>query len=125
MTPDTRPEPLARRLEIASGASRTLALRAGASVVCLSGSIRIDEPAAGAEAASSLHLPVSAHVNAGEAHGVASGGVLRVTAIKGAEVICVDVPSPFTRFFGVATKIFRLNRAKLAKKGLGALHKIS
>lgn len=125
MTPETYPDPLARRLDIASGASRSLSLRAGATLVCVAGSVRVEEPAAGAEAASSLLLPVSARVNAGEVHGVGAGGVVRITAIGAAEVICVDVPGPISRFLGVTAKIFRLNRAKIAKKGLGALHKIS
>lgn len=125
MTLEITPDPMARRLEIASGATRTLALRAGATLVCVAGSLRVEEAAAGAEAAGSLLLPVSARVNAGEAHQVAAGGVLRVTAIRSAEVICVDVPGPVGRFFGMISKIFHLNRPKMVKKGLGALHKIS
>lgn len=125
MTPDTYPDPLAQRLEIAAGATRTMVLRAGATLVCVTGSVRVQEAAAGAEAASSLLLPVSARVNAGEAHGVGSTGMVRVTALRTADVICVDVPGPISRFLGAATKIFHLNRPKMVKKGLGALHKIS
>ncbi|TRM55046.1 hypothetical protein YH64_002030 [Achromobacter sp. LC458] len=114
-----------RRVEIASGASRAFVLKAGATLVCVSGSVRVEQVAAGAEAAGCLHLPRSVRVNAGEAHGMAEGGAVRVTAIQAADVICVDLPGPIARFLNAMTKIFRRKTAKSANNRLGALHKIS
>lgn len=125
MPPEIPLDPLAQRLEIASGATRTLVLRAGATLVCVAGSVQVQEAAAGAQAAGSLHLPVSARVNAGEAHWVQATGILRVTALRAADVICVDVPGPISRFLGAMAKIFQVKRPEMGKKGLGALHKIS
>ena len=44
MNPNSSPGPHTTRLDLASGASRTFLLRAGASIVCLSGSLLIDAP---------------------------------------------------------------------------------
>ena len=118
-------QPLARRLEIAAGACRQLTLRAGATLVCVAGSVHVQETSIGAQAAGGLGLLVSARVNAGEAHGVGYGGVVQVTAIRSAEVICLDVPGPLDRFFHLAANIFRMNGAKKPNNRLGALHKIS
>ncbi|MPT39579.1 MAG: hypothetical protein E2603_13985 [Achromobacter sp.] len=125
MNAELSAQPLARRLEIAAGASRQLTLRAGATLVCVTGSVSVEEASAGVQAAGALGLPVSARVNAGEAHGVGYGGVVRVTAIGSAEVICLDVPGPLDRFLRLAANIFRMNGAKNTNNRLGALHKIS
>lgn len=118
-------QPLARRLEIAAGASRFLTLRAGATLVCVAGSVRVEEPSTAAEAPNGLVLPVSIRVNAGEAHGVGYGGAVRVTAIGPAEVICLEVPGPLARLFRLTANIFRMNGPKNTNNRLGALHKIS
>ena len=125
MNAESSAHPLARRLEIAAGACRQLTLRAGATLVCVAGSVRVQEAPTGAQAAGSLGLPVSARVNAGEAHGVGYGGVVQGTAIGPAEVICLDVPGPFDRLFHLAANIFRMKAAKNTNNRLGALHKIS
>ena len=44
MNPNSPPGPHTTRLDLASGASRTFLLRAGANIVCLSGSLLIDAP---------------------------------------------------------------------------------
>ncbi|MGH8819558.1 MAG: hypothetical protein ACREX5_23380 [Achromobacter pestifer] len=115
---------MARRLEIASGASRQLMLRTGATVICIAGSVRVEEPSTGAEAAGSLSLPVSTRVNAGEAQRIGCGGVVRVMALGPAEVIYQDVPGPVSRFLGLVANIFRMNQAENTNNRLGALHKI-
>lgn len=118
-------QPLARRLEIAAGASRFLTLRAGAALVCVTGSVHVEELSIAAEPANGLVLPVSIRVNAGETHGVGYGGAVRVTAVGPAEVICLDVPGPLDRLFRLAANIFRINGPKNTNNRLGALHKIS
>ncbi|MFY0475938.1 hypothetical protein [Achromobacter marplatensis] len=118
-------QPAARRLEIASGACLFLTLRAGATLVCVAGSVRVDEPSAGVEAANGLVIPVSIPLHAGEAHGVGYGGAVRVTAIARAEVICLDVPSPLGRFLRLATTFFGINGPKNTNNPVVALHKIS
>lgn len=125
MTTTYAPDALARRLELAAGASRKLVLRAGATIVCVSGSVRVDEPAHGPEAAGGLPGAVSVRVNAGEGHGLAYGGVAQVTAIGSAEVICLESAGIASRLFRGATAFFQLNLARNRKNRLGALHKIS
>lgn len=118
-------QPAAHRLEIATGACRFLTLRAGATLVCVAGSVRVEEPSAGVEAANGLVMPVPIRLNAGEAHGVGYGGAVRVTAIAPAEVICLDVLGPLDRFFRLAARIFRINGPENTNNPLVALHKIS
>jgi len=125
MQADMYPEGPSRRLDIAPGASRVFALRAGATLICGAGSVRLEAPAAGAEATGRLPLPVAVRMNAGEAHAGVDGGVVRITAIDAADVICLDVPDPISRILRSVTKIFRLKVPKSSNKGLGALHKIS
>ncbi|KGD85610.1 hypothetical protein JL37_29605 [Achromobacter sp. RTa] len=115
----------ARRLVLAAGASQQLVLRAGATVVCVDGSVRIDEPATGPEAAGGLPRAVSVRVNAGEGHGLAYGGVARITAIGRAEVLCLDRPALAHRLLGRASDFFRRKMAETRKNPVGALHKIS
>ncbi|UIP19529.1 hypothetical protein [Achromobacter deleyi] len=125
MAPHTAPDLPAHRLEIAPGASRLLALRAGAAVICTEGSVRVEETANGSEAAGGLHRVVSARVNAGEVHGVAYGGSVRLTAIGGAQVICLDAEGSGSRFFRQATALIQRILPKNRNNSLGALHKIS
>ncbi|MFD4837792.1 hypothetical protein ACFWP0_09805 [Achromobacter sp. NPDC058515] len=125
MATHTAPDTPARRMEIPSGASRLLALRAGATVVCTDGSVRVEELANGPEAAGGLHCAVSVRVNAGEAHGLAYGGAVRLTAIGAAQVICLDVSGPASRIFLQATGFFQRILAKNRNNSVGALHKIS
>jgi len=119
------PDAQARRLELAAGASRKLVLRAGATLVCVSGSVRIEEPANGPEAAGGLPGAVSVRINAGEGHGLGYGGVAYVTAIGPAELICLDNPGYAQRLFSAAAAFFQLEPLKNRKNRLGALHKIS
>ncbi|MDH3065835.1 hypothetical protein QEP16_21100 [Achromobacter insolitus] len=119
------PDTQARRLELAAGASRKLVLSAGATLVCVSGSVRIEEPATGPEAAGGLPGAVSVRINAGEGHGLGYGAVAQVTALGPAEVICLERTGVFARFLRAAASFFRLNSAKSRKNSLGALHKIS
>ncbi len=125
MAMNSAPDALARRLELAAGASRKLVLGAGATLVCVSGSVRVEEPATGPEAAGGLPGAVSVRINAGEGHGLAYGGVAQVTAIGAAEVICLDKPSLLGRFLRAATVFFQANSTETGKNALGALHKIS
>lgn len=125
MHADFPSQPPSQRVQIGAGATRTFVLKAGANVICVAGSIRVEQLAAGFEAASSLLLPVSVRINAGEAHGVMEGGVVRVTGIHAADVICLDVPGPIHRLFALAAKIFRQKTPESTKNRLGALHKIS
>ncbi|KNE28563.1 hypothetical protein [Achromobacter spanius] len=125
MHADSYPEGPSRRLQIAPGASHTFVLRAGATIICMAGSLRLEEAAAGTEATGRLPLPVSVRVHASEAHAVVEGGVVRVTAIDAADIICLDVPDPISRILSATAKIFRLKSPKSSNKSLGALHKIS
>jgi len=119
------PDAQARRLELAAGASRKLVLRPGATLVCVSGSVRVEEPANGPEAAGGLPRAVAVRINAGEGHGLGYGGVAHVTAIGPAELICLDRAGYAQRFFQAAAAFFQLNSTKNRKNSLGALHKIS
>ncbi|WAI82669.1 hypothetical protein [Achromobacter spanius] len=125
MQADTYADSPSHRLEIAAGASRDFVLRAGATLICVAGSVRLEERVADAQATGSVPLPVAVRLNSGEAHALVDGGVVRVTAINAADVICLEVPDPISRFFKAATRIFRLKVLKSSNKGLGALHKIS
>ena len=71
MNPNSPPGPHTARLDLASGASRTFLLRAGASIVCLSGSLLIDAPRLAENGAPCPPL----RLNASEAQGVGHGGV--------------------------------------------------
>ena len=119
------PDAQARRLELAAGASRKLVLRPGATLVCVSGSVRVEEPANGPEAAGGLPRAVAVRINAGEGHGLGYGGVAHVTAIGPAELICLDRPGYAQRVIQAAAAFFQLNSARNRKNSLGALHKIS
>ena len=66
MNPNSPPGPHTTRLDLASGASRTFLLRAGASIVCLSGSLLIDAPRLAENGAPCPPL----RLNASEAQGV-------------------------------------------------------
>ena len=66
MNPNSSPGPHTTRLDLASGASRTFLLRAGANIVCLSGSLLIDAPRLAENGAPCPPL----RLNAGEAQGV-------------------------------------------------------
>ncbi|MGY6271203.1 hypothetical protein ACXIUT_16055 [Achromobacter denitrificans] len=125
MSSNFAPDARARRVALAAGATRHIVLRAGAAVVCLDGSVRIEEPVTGPEAAGNLPCAVSVRINAGEGHGLAYGGVARVTAIGPAEIVCLDRPGLASRLAQFATAIFLAGVAQNRKKTLGALHKIS
>jgi len=125
MNANSAPDTQARRVSLAAGASRHFVLRAGATLVCVDGSVRVDEPVTGPEAAGGLPGAVSVRVNAGEGHGLAYGGVARVTAIGPAEVICLDRPGLASRLLRQASAFFRSGMAGNRKNSLGALHKIS
>ena len=85
--------PHTTRLDLASGASRTFLLRAGANIVCLSGSLLIDAPRLAENGAPCPPL----RLNAGEAQGVGHGGVLRITAIGAAQLVCLNPPGWLVR----------------------------
>ena len=125
MTTNFAPDALARRFELAAGSSRKLVLGAGATLVCVSGSVRLLEPATGPEAAGGLPGAVSVRINAGEGHGLAYGGVAQVTAIGPAELICLDRPGLAQRLLRAAAAFFRADPAGNGKNVMGALHKIS
>ena len=91
MNPNSPPGPHTTRLDLASGASRTFLLRAGANIVCLSGSLLIDAPRLAERACPPLRL------NASEAQGVGHGGVLRITAIGAAQLVCLNPPGWMAR----------------------------
>ncbi|SEJ98486.1 hypothetical protein SAMN03159494_04191 [Achromobacter sp. NFACC18-2] len=125
MTPHTAPDTPGLRLDLPSGASRLFALRAGATLICTSGSMRVEEAANGCEAAGGLHRVVSVRLNAGEAHGVSYGGAVRLTAIGGAQVICLDAAGPVTSFLRRGGAFFHRILSKTGNIRVGALHKIS
>ena len=125
MTPQPPHDHTGSRLDLPSGASRLMPLRPGAALICTEGSIRVEEAVNGLEAAGGLHCIVRVRLNAGEVHAVSYGGAVRITALSGARVICLQsarpVPSILRR---VATLLHRF----LSKNGnirVGALHKIS
>ena len=93
MNPNSPPGPHTTRLDLASGASRTFLLRAGASIVCLSGSLLIDAPRLAENGAPCPPL----RLNASEAQGVGHGGVLRITAIGAAQLVCLNPPGWMAR----------------------------
>lgn len=125
MAPHNAPDTPARRLHIPAGASRLFALRPGATVICTEGSLRVEESATGPEAAGGLPGAVSVRLNTGEAHGVAYGGAVRLTAIGDARAICLDAPYALGRFFPHLAGFLRTILAKTRSGGVGALHKIS
>ena len=125
MTPRLAPDPSRSRVQLAAGSSRLFALRAGAAVVCTEGSVRIEESANGWEAAGGLHRVVSVRVNAGEVHGLAYGGAVRVTALGAAQVICLDPEGWARPAMRRAAAFFQRIFPKSRNNSLGALHKIS
>ena len=125
MTPHTAFDPSQLRLNLPSGASHWLALRPGAVVICAEGSVRIEEAVNGWETAGGLHRVVAVRLNAGEAHGVAYGGALRVTAIVGARVTCLDAPGRAQSLFRLVAAFFHRFLPENGNNRLGALHKIS
>lgn len=115
MRSNSAPDMQARRLALAAGASRQLVLRAGSAVVCVSGSVTVDEPVTGPEAAGNLPGAVSVRINAGEGHGLGYGGVARLTAIGSAEVICLEPPGLSGRLLRQVSAFFRAAMAKNQK----------
>lgn len=125
MTPHIDFDSPSHRLDLPSGASRRLVLRAGAAVICTEGSVTVEEAVNASEAVGGLPHVVSVRVNAGEIHAVAYGGAVRVMAIGGARVICLDAPSAAQALYRLATTFFRRFLQKNGNNRLGALHKIS
>lgn len=125
MIPNSVADIQASRWSLAAGASRQVVLRACATVVCVSGCVRVDEPVTGPQAPDGLPLAMSARLHAGEGHGLAYGGVARITAIDAAEVICLDRPGLAARLWRLASAFLGARMAQKQKNSLGALHKIS
>jgi len=125
MTPHSDPASPGLRLDLPAGASRIFVLRAGAAVVCVEGSVRVEEAASGLEAAGGLHRVVPARLNAGEVHGVAYGGAVRLTALVGAQVICLDCTGRLGTILRHVAHVFRGFLSKNGNIRVGALHKIS
>ena len=125
MTPHPTPDLPGQRLDLPAGASRMFVLRAGAAVVCVEGSVRVEEGANGLEAANGLHRVVPVRLNAGEVHGVAYGGAVRVSALVGAQVICLQPEGRLPPALRRAAGFFHRFVSKNGNIRLGALHKIS
>ena len=125
MTPNIAPYDSQSRLQLAAGSSRLLVMRAGAAVVCTEGSVRVEEAANSLEAAGGLHRVVSVRVNAGEVHGLAYGGAVRLTALGGAQVICLEAEGSARSAMRWLTAFFQRFFPKSRNNSLGALHKIS
>ena len=125
MTPHSDPASPGLRLDLPAGASQIFVLRAGAAVVCVEGSVRVEEAANGLEAAGGLHRVVPARLNAGEVHGVSYGGAVRLTALGGAQVICLDCAGRLNPFLRRVAHFFRGFLSKNGNIRVGALHKIS
>ncbi|KQZ99432.1 MAG: hypothetical protein ACN6O5_15690 [Achromobacter sp.] len=125
MTPRSDPASPGLRLDLPAGASRVFVLRAGAAVVCVEGSVRVEEAANGLEAAGGLHRVISVRLNAGEVHGVSYGGAVHLTALDGAQVICLDSAGRLDTIRRRAAAFFRGFLSKNGNIRVGALHKIS
>lgn len=125
MTPQTVPGPPGARLDLPSGASRALLLRAGAAVICTEGCVRVEEAANGLEGAGGLHRVVTVRLNAGEMHAVSYGGAVRITALAGAQVICVETAGAMPPILRHIADFFRRILSKNGNIRVGALHKIS
>ena len=125
MTLHSDPASPGLRLDLPAGASRVFVLRAGAAVICVEGSVHVEEAANGLEAASGLHRLVSARLNAGEVHGVSYGGPVRLAAAGGAQVICLDAAGPLSPILRRAAGFFHRLRSKNGNIRVGAPHKIS
>jgi hypothetical protein len=125
MTPHSDPASPGLRLDLPAGASRIFVLRAGAALVCVEGSVRVEEAANGLEAAGGLHRVVPARLNAGEVHGVSYGGPVRVTALGGAQLICLDSATRMDTILRGAARFFHRFLSKNGNIRVGALHKIS
>ena len=125
MTPHSTPDLPGQRLDLPAGASRIFVLRAGAAVVCVEGSVRVEEGENGLEAANGLHLFVPVRRNAVDVHGVAYGGAVRVSALGGAQVICLQSEGRLPLVLRRAAGFFHRFVSKNGNIRLGALHKIS
>lgn len=125
MTPNTVLAAPGARLDLPSGACRALLLRAGAAVICTEGSVRVEEAANGLEAAGGLHRVVPVRLNAGEVHAVSYGGAVRITALAGAQVICLEPAGAMPALLRRAADLFHRMRSKNGNIRVGALHKIS
>ncbi len=125
MTPHSDPASPGQRLDLPAGASRVFVLRAGAAVVCVEGRGLLDAPQNGLEAAGGLHRVVPVRLNAGEAHGVSYGGAVRLTALGGTQVICLDPAGRLNTILRRAVAFFCGFLSKNGNIRVGALHKIS
>lgn len=125
MNPNSPPGPHTTCLDLAGGASRTFLLRAGANIVCLSGSLLIDAPRLAENGAPCPPL----RLNAGEAQGVGHGGVLRITAIGAAQLVCLNPPGWLVRLGHLLRGGLALLTGVAARQktggGVDALHNIS
>ncbi len=125
MTPHTPYDQPGSRLDLPSGASQVMPLRPGATLICTEGSIRVEESANGLEATGGLHCVVRVRLNAGEVHGVSYGGAVRITALAGAQVICLESVRPVPPILRRVAAFFRRILSKNGNIRVGALHKIS
>ncbi|HAP25134.1 MAG TPA: hypothetical protein DCR74_05715 [Achromobacter sp.] len=125
MTPHSAPASPGLRLELPAGASRIFVLRAGAVLVCVEGSVHVEEAANGLETAGGLHRVVPARLNAGEVHGVSYGGPVRVTALGCAQLICMNSAGQMDTLLRRVADFFRRFLSKNGNIRVGALHKIS
>ncbi|CAB3862104.1 MAG: hypothetical protein ACWGIK_13995 [Achromobacter pulmonis] len=119
------PQPHAQRFELLCGASRPLRLRAGATVVCVSGSLVVAEPPYRSELPHGRYLAPPARLHAGESHYLAERASVILTALVRAEVICLQPPGAIARILAFAARLPGLADKNNGPGGVGALHKIS
>lgn len=119
------PEPRSLRFDLPAGASRQVRLRAGAAVVCVSGSLTAIEPSCRPDLPPGGRLAPPPPLNAGETYCLAEGGWLALSAVTSAQVICLDPPGMAARAVAVLARLFHLGRGDCAPAHLGAMHKIS
>lgn len=125
MTPFPAPDPHSQRFDLLSGASRQLRLRGGATIVCVSGSVMVAEPAYRSDLPPGTYLPASTRLHAGESFFLPERGALTVTALGKAQVICLQSPGAMAWIQAIASRLRRLATKNNPSNGLGALHNIS
>lgn len=119
------PDPHSQRFDLLSGASRQLRLRGGATVICVSGSVMVAEPAYRSDQPPGTYLPPPTRLHAGESCFLPERGPLTVTALGKAQVICLQSPGAKAWIQAFAGRLWRLANKNNPSDRLGALHNIS
>ncbi|MGE8655540.1 MAG: hypothetical protein ACN6O8_02155 [Achromobacter sp.] len=119
------PAPRSQRFDLLCGASRQMYLRGGATVVCVTGSLMLAEPAYRSDVPPGVYLPPPARLHAGESFVLAERGPLTLTALTPAHVICLERPGAMAWIRAIAGCWRGLAHKNNPAGRLGALHNIS